>query len=98
MFEQTFKNIDDILWKDAGCSTELDYAEKEMHKNLNDNQKEFIDFVLNRYVEGGVEELDLNRLSSLIELKYNTIHDGLKVLGSVDEIKSTFIEFQKHLY
>ena len=28
MFEQTFKNIDDILWKDAGCSTELDYAEK----------------------------------------------------------------------
>jgi len=28
MFEQTFKNIDDILWKDAGCSTELDYAEQ----------------------------------------------------------------------
>jgi type I restriction enzyme M protein len=28
MFKQTFKNIDDILWKDAGCSTELDYAEQ----------------------------------------------------------------------
>ena len=28
MFEQTFKNIDDILLKDAGCSTELDYAEQ----------------------------------------------------------------------
>ena len=28
MFEQTFKNIDDILWKDSGCSTELDYAEQ----------------------------------------------------------------------
>jgi len=28
MFEQTFKNIDDTLWKDAGCSTELDYAEQ----------------------------------------------------------------------
>jgi len=28
MLEQTFKNIDDILWKDAGCSTELDYAEQ----------------------------------------------------------------------
>ena len=28
MFEQIFKNIDDILWKDAGCSTELDYAEQ----------------------------------------------------------------------
>ena len=28
MFEKTFKNIDDILWKDSGCSTELDYAEQ----------------------------------------------------------------------
>ena len=73
-------------------------AENEIHKNLNDNQKEFIDFVLSRYVEGGVEELDLDRLSSLIELKYSTIHDGLQVLGNVDEIKNTFIDFQKHLY
>lgn len=28
MFEQTFKNIDDKLWKDPGCSTELDYVEQ----------------------------------------------------------------------
>ena len=28
MFEQTFKNIDDILYKDAGCSSELDYVEQ----------------------------------------------------------------------
>jgi len=27
MFEQTFKNIDDVLWKEAGCTTELDYTE-----------------------------------------------------------------------
>lgn len=26
MFEQTFKNIDDVLWKDAGCTSELDYT------------------------------------------------------------------------
>lgn len=25
MFEQTFKNIDDVLWKDPGCDSELDY-------------------------------------------------------------------------
>jgi type I restriction enzyme M protein len=25
LFEQTFKNIDDILWKDPGCDSELDY-------------------------------------------------------------------------
>lgn len=28
MFEQTFKNIDNTLWKDAGCSSELDYVEQ----------------------------------------------------------------------
>lgn len=28
MFEQAFKNIDDILHKDAGCSSELDYTEQ----------------------------------------------------------------------
>ena len=28
MFEQTFKNIDDMLWKEAGCTTELDYTEQ----------------------------------------------------------------------
>lgn len=28
MFEQTFKNIDNVLWKEAGCTTELDYTEQ----------------------------------------------------------------------
>jgi type I restriction enzyme M protein len=28
VFEQTFKNIDDVLWKEAGCTTELDYVEQ----------------------------------------------------------------------
>ena len=26
MFEQAFKNIDNVLWKEAGCTTELDYT------------------------------------------------------------------------
>jgi len=30
MFEQTFKNLDDILHKDAGFSSELDYTERGM--------------------------------------------------------------------
>lgn len=28
MFEQAFKNIDDILYKEAGCNSELDYVEQ----------------------------------------------------------------------
>ena len=46
MFQQVFKNIDDVLWKDAGCSTELDYAEQSSWilflKWLDDNEKEKI--------------------------------------------------------
>src|ERR1019366_325899 len=28
MFEQAFKKIDDVLWKEAGCTTELGYTEQ----------------------------------------------------------------------
>lgn len=31
LFKQTFKNIDDKLWKDEGCSSELDYEEYSFH-------------------------------------------------------------------
>jgi type I restriction enzyme M protein len=35
MFEQTFRNIDDVLWKEANCSTELDYTEQTSWMLLN---------------------------------------------------------------
>jgi type I restriction enzyme M protein len=28
VFKQAFKNIDDVLWKEVGCTTELDYTEQ----------------------------------------------------------------------
>jgi len=34
MFVQAFKNIDDVLWKEAGCTTELDYTEQTQPKPL----------------------------------------------------------------
>ena len=44
MFENTFKNVDDILHKDAGCSSELDYVEQSSWvlflKYLDDLEKE----------------------------------------------------------
>ena len=44
MFEQTFKSIDDVLWKDPGCATELDYVEQTSWilflKYLDDLEKE----------------------------------------------------------
>ena len=73
-------------------------AEQKINDELDDNQKEFVNFVLEKYVEGGVEELDINRLSDLITLKYNSIYTGIEKLGDVEDVKNTFIDFQKHLY
>ncbi|WP_442867068.1 EcoAI/FtnUII family type I restriction enzme subunit R [Anabaena sp. CS-542/02] len=61
-------------------------------------QQEFLDFVLDQYIKDGVEELDRSKLPQLLELKYHTIHDATKELGSVANIKAIFIEFQQYLY
>lgn len=65
---------------------------------LNTNQREFIDFVLEKYVEVGIEELDDSKLKSLIENKYQSLPDGLSVLGNAGEVRKMFIEFQQYLY
>jgi len=65
---------------------------------LNDKQKEFIDFVLTKYVETGVEELDQEKLPLLLTNKYQSLEDAKSILGEVKGISDLFIGFQKHLY
>ena len=62
------------------------------------NQKDFIDFVLEKYVEAGIDELDDSKLKTLIENKYQSLPDGLSVLGNAVEVRKLFIEFQQYLY
>ena len=73
-------------------------AEEKIYSKLNTNQKEFINFVLSKYVEGGVEELGIDRLPDLLQLKYNGVFESQKVLGDIEGIKNLFISFQKNLY
>ena len=63
-----------------------------------DKQQEFIDFILDKYVQDGVGELSAQKMRSLLELKYNTISDAAKEIGSPQIIRDTFIGFQKYLY
>ena len=65
---------------------------------LNDKQKEFIEFVLSKYIETGVSELDQDKLPILLTNKYQSLEDAKEILGSVAKISSLFIEFQKYLY
>jgi type I restriction enzyme R subunit len=73
-------------------------AQANIFALLNAQQKEFIDFVLSKYIETGVEELDQEKLATLLNIKYHSLEDAKEVLGAVSNISSLFIEFQKHLY
>ena len=73
-------------------------AQANIFAFLNAQQKEFIDFVLSKYIETGVEELDQEKLATLLNIKYHSLEDAKEVLGAVSTISSLFIEFQKHLY
>lgn len=73
-------------------------AQKNIFALLNNNQKEFLEFVLTKYIETGVEELDQEKLPGLLELKYQAVTDAAEKLGGVSKIRNLFIEFQKHLY
>ena len=66
---------------------------------FNTRQQVFLDFVLSQYVKVGVEELDREKLSPLLKLKYNNaIADAVADLGRPEEIGNVFAGFQKHLY
>lgn len=65
---------------------------------LNSNQRDFIGFVLDKYVEVGIDELDDSKLRTLIENKYESLPDGLSLLGNAADVRKIFIDFQKYLY
>ncbi len=73
-------------------------AEATIFALLNDKQREFISFVLSKYIETGVEELDQDKLPILLTNKYQSLEDAKEILGDVANISKLFIEFQAHLY
>ena len=73
-------------------------AKTNIFDSINDKQKEFLDFVLSKYIETGIEELDEEKLPGLLELKYQSLSDASEILGTPQNIRHTFIEFQKYLY
>lgn len=62
-------------------------------------QQTFLDFVLQHYVTVGVEELEQDKLTPLLRLKYHdSIADAVADLGKPDEIGKVFAGFQRFLY
>jgi len=74
-------------------------AKTEISTHFNTKQQAFLDFVLSHYVNVGVYELDLEKLTPLLRLKYhNSITDAVAELGKPEEIANVFSGFQKYLY
>nr|WP_228043670.1 type I restriction endonuclease subunit R [Dolichospermum sp. LEGE 00246] len=94
----------DVLAYIAYASVPISRRERVLaHKSLIfskyvGKQQKFLDFVLDQYIKDGVEELDRSKLPQLLELKYHTVHDAIKELGSVANISEVFIGFQQYLY
>ncbi|MBD2546523.1 DEAD/DEAH box helicase family protein [Planktothricoides sp. FACHB-1370] len=97
-------DIYDVLAYIAYASTPMTRRERVMaHKRLifskyNDKQQQFLDFILDQYMKEGINELNPDKLPQLIELKYRAIHDAVKELGRVADIRQMFIGFQRYLY
>ena len=69
-----------------------------IHNLLNAEQKEFVAYVLRNYVDVGVDELDIGKLSTVLVAKYGSLNAAQQALGNVQSIQSTFVDFQQHLY
>jgi len=73
-------------------------SQSAIFASLDNKQKEFLEFVLSKYIESGVEELDQEKLPILLQNKYQSLGDAMDILGDAPKISSLFIEFQKILY
>ncbi|MDR1952670.1 MAG: DEAD/DEAH box helicase family protein [Elusimicrobiota bacterium] len=72
-------------------------AKKKLEEDFDDDkQKAFLEFVLERYIDVGTDELDRADLPNLLILKYKDFNDGVKYLG--EDIADKFVAFQKYLY
>jgi type I restriction enzyme R subunit len=73
-------------------------AQSKIFTSLSTEQKQFLEFVLSKYIETGVEELDQEKLPELLKLKYFALDDAINLLGTIESIRNMFIGFQQHLY
>ena len=74
-------------------------ARQSVRAQFNSKEQAFIDFVLSHYIDVGVEELAQEKLSPLLQLRYNNaLADAVADLCEPERIAGMFAGFQKYLY
>ncbi len=90
-----------VAYSKAPLTRKVRAAQARVYINTHFNAKQqaFLDFVLQHYVTVGVEELEQEKLTPLLRLKYrDSIADAVADLGQPAEIGKAFAGFQKYLY
>lgn len=76
----------------------VEQSQEDILENLTEPQKQFIQFVLDKYIQSGFEELDQAKLAILLQNKFHSLEDAIQSLGSEEKIINLFVGFQKYLY
>lgn len=93
----------DVLEYIAYATTPIDRKErakrlKDYTESLSDAQRQFVEYIINAYIKSGIEELRMDKLKTLLELKFGSLPEGINALGSVPIARQTFKDAQRHLY
>ena len=93
----------DVLEYIAYATTPIERSERaerlnDYYTELNDAHKQFVEYLVKAYIRSGVEELRMDKLKTLLELKFGSVPEGINALGGVPSARQTFKDFQHHLY
>ncbi|MCR5158827.1 MAG: DEAD/DEAH box helicase family protein [Prevotella sp.] len=76
-----------------------DILRNDMMARLTQQQQEFVDFILQLYVRNGFKELGLDKLGTMIDMKYHSVMDAQRQLNMQPvEMRDFFLGLQKELY
>lgn len=75
-----------------------EHIDSKFYGELTEDEEVFVRFVLDKYEQSGVEELAVENLANLLQIKYGSSHDGVNQLGGVENIRHRFLELQNKLY
>ena len=76
----------------------VEQSKGKIYAFLNENEIEFINAVLNNYIQSGIDELDESNLSEILRANYGNINKAQEKLGSGEHIKEIFFNSQRLLY
>ena len=66
---------------------------------MDKKRRDFLNFILQMYVHNGFKELGMDKLSTLIDMKYHSMADAKKQLAMQPaEIRAFFLDLQQKLY